>query len=215
MSGRDRTDTNGMSNAAPAAGWFADPHDPSRLRWWDGATWTAHVHPPIVEAPVAPVTPVTQAAPVNQAAPASRVEARQLPEEKVLVEYYGNEKEPSMFGFNFKFRARVSFGSGRSPHGKATISELLGEMPPYDEAAERAELAASGLDAEQIESTIRIQTKVASLIEQAEGNPVACKLAHGVLRKLAFSTARGRRSEAMNIVFDGRRYQAYGGTLNR
>lgn len=26
-------------------GWFADPQDPSRLRWWDGARWTEHTHP--------------------------------------------------------------------------------------------------------------------------------------------------------------------------
>jgi hypothetical protein len=30
----------------PVAGWYADPATPSRLRWWDGAMWTAHVHPP-------------------------------------------------------------------------------------------------------------------------------------------------------------------------
>src|SRR5690554_5107130 len=29
----------------PPAGWHPDPHDPSRLRWWDGTEWTAHVHP--------------------------------------------------------------------------------------------------------------------------------------------------------------------------
>lgn len=29
----------------PAAGWFADPHVPNFLRWWDGFQWTHHVHP--------------------------------------------------------------------------------------------------------------------------------------------------------------------------
>ncbi len=33
------------STATPAAGWFADPHKPESLRWWDGARWTQHVHP--------------------------------------------------------------------------------------------------------------------------------------------------------------------------
>jgi hypothetical protein len=28
-----------------APGWYADPHDPARLRWWDGGTWTANVTP--------------------------------------------------------------------------------------------------------------------------------------------------------------------------
>ena len=32
---------------APPAGWFADPTDPSgnTLRWWNGQTWTEHIHP--------------------------------------------------------------------------------------------------------------------------------------------------------------------------
>lgn len=25
-------------------GWYADPQDARRLRWWDGAAWTAHTH---------------------------------------------------------------------------------------------------------------------------------------------------------------------------
>jgi hypothetical protein len=30
----------------PVAGWYADPGDPaSRLRYWDGATWTYHTSP--------------------------------------------------------------------------------------------------------------------------------------------------------------------------
>lgn len=28
---------------APTAGWYDDPRDPSRLRYWDGAAWTEHV----------------------------------------------------------------------------------------------------------------------------------------------------------------------------
>lgn len=28
----------------PAQGWYTDPHDAERLRWWDGNTWTDHVH---------------------------------------------------------------------------------------------------------------------------------------------------------------------------
>lgn len=32
------------------ANWYADPEDPSRLRYWDGATWTEHTTP-VPEAP--------------------------------------------------------------------------------------------------------------------------------------------------------------------
>ena len=28
---------------APPAGWFPDPTEPARLRWWDGARWSDHV----------------------------------------------------------------------------------------------------------------------------------------------------------------------------
>jgi hypothetical protein len=28
--------------AAPSAGWYPDPGDPSRLRWWDGSDWSGH-----------------------------------------------------------------------------------------------------------------------------------------------------------------------------
>ncbi|MFJ7290089.1 DUF2510 domain-containing protein [Curtobacterium sp. NPDC098951] len=47
----------------PAAGWFPDPQDASRLRWWDGRAWGAatRVLPsrtePIVPVVVAPVGP--------------------------------------------------------------------------------------------------------------------------------------------------------------
>ncbi len=33
--------------ATPAPGWFPDPFDPARLRWWDGRQWTTHLHPDV------------------------------------------------------------------------------------------------------------------------------------------------------------------------
>ena len=42
----------------PAAGWFADPHDAARLRWWDGSAWTEHVHPPATQPSAAASTPI-------------------------------------------------------------------------------------------------------------------------------------------------------------
>ena len=38
--------------AAVAPGWYADPHVPSQLRWWDGISWTQHAHPTV---PVQPM----------------------------------------------------------------------------------------------------------------------------------------------------------------
>jgi hypothetical protein len=36
-------------------GWFADPHDASQLRWWDGTRWTEHTHQAV--GPIAPGRP--------------------------------------------------------------------------------------------------------------------------------------------------------------
>lgn len=33
------------TSGAPVAAWYADPQDPSQLRWWDGTQWTAHTTP--------------------------------------------------------------------------------------------------------------------------------------------------------------------------
>jgi uncharacterized protein YbjQ (UPF0145 family) len=33
----------------PPAGWYTDPHDPSQLRWWDGAQWTDRAQASISE----------------------------------------------------------------------------------------------------------------------------------------------------------------------
>ncbi|GGL12346.1 hypothetical protein JOE58_002053 [Curtobacterium luteum] len=55
----------------PAAGWFPDPQDASRLRWWDGRTWgegtralpaRAEAVLPVAVAPVGPSFSVGTAA---------------------------------------------------------------------------------------------------------------------------------------------------------
>ncbi|MCZ4495846.1 MAG: hypothetical protein JWM25_429 [Thermoleophilia bacterium] len=62
---------------AIAADWYADPGDPTQLRWWDGAGWTDHVAPAaapaaveaeVVAEPVA--EPDVAAAPIEPVAPA-------------------------------------------------------------------------------------------------------------------------------------------------
>ena len=34
-----------MHPSGPPPGWYDDPQDRRQWRWWDGATWTAHVAP--------------------------------------------------------------------------------------------------------------------------------------------------------------------------
>ncbi|MEV4422671.1 DUF2510 domain-containing protein [Patulibacter sp. NPDC049589] len=45
--GTPTASASGAAAALPAAavpeGWYPDPGDPSRNRWWDGSTWTEHV----------------------------------------------------------------------------------------------------------------------------------------------------------------------------
>ncbi|MEZ5115258.1 MAG: heavy metal-binding domain-containing protein [Candidatus Nanopelagicales bacterium] len=43
----DQTGSTGSAN--PPAGWYPDPHDPTRLRWWDGAQWTDQTQASISE----------------------------------------------------------------------------------------------------------------------------------------------------------------------
>lgn len=45
---------------APTSGWYADPRDSSRLRYWDGAAWTEHVAPQ-------PLTPASSESPAGVA----------------------------------------------------------------------------------------------------------------------------------------------------
>jgi hypothetical protein len=41
----------------PGPGWFADPQDPTTLRWWDGQAWTAHTQPTAYTQPAGPGYP--------------------------------------------------------------------------------------------------------------------------------------------------------------
>jgi hypothetical protein len=70
----------------PAQGWYADPNDPSQLRWWDGSAWTEHTHggaeaAPAAEAAAAPqaATPATQQAPAASTTSASGIVTNPAP----------------------------------------------------------------------------------------------------------------------------------------
>jgi hypothetical protein len=53
-------------NSLPAAGWYPDPADATRIRWWDGQTWTQHVA--VADGAITPASP--QTAPLNDTRPA-------------------------------------------------------------------------------------------------------------------------------------------------
>lgn len=54
---------------APVAGWYADPRDAGRLRYWDGTAWTEHVAPSAASAPApAPSTTPALGPPAEQTA---------------------------------------------------------------------------------------------------------------------------------------------------
>jgi hypothetical protein len=46
---------------APPPGWFPDPHDTGGTvqRYWDGQTWTSHVHQPSAQPVALPTRPAT------------------------------------------------------------------------------------------------------------------------------------------------------------
>ena len=63
-----------MTGAAPEPGWYPDPHDRDRLRYWSGTGWTEHAR--AVEAPTPPAPQ----------APPAQPEALDPPEAAILPE---------------------------------------------------------------------------------------------------------------------------------
>jgi putative serine protease PepD len=104
--------------ARPAAGWYRDPYDPARLRWWDGLEWTGHT--------AAFPTP----APPRRRSRFSR-----------------GEKAALVFGLVVALLLAVAYWSGGSLTIPGTTSEpeALGDVaPPSGEAGEAPGGAAVG-----------------------------------------------------------------------
>ncbi len=86
-----------MSDNVVPAGWYGDPNDASRLRWWDGTNWQDHFAPAVPPAPVvvAPVGPAANIpAPVlNDVSPADQVRAAEAtPDERISVSLMDHAK---------------------------------------------------------------------------------------------------------------------------
>ncbi len=58
---------------APDAGWYQDPADALRVRWWSGAAWTEHVRPHPERVVPAPPAPPAQPAPPAYTVPAAPI----------------------------------------------------------------------------------------------------------------------------------------------
>ena len=66
-----------MSNPPnPPAGWYADPHTPAQMRYWDGGQWSTHTAPQQMPPAEAPTAVLPQAAPP---APSSAMTVPQPP----------------------------------------------------------------------------------------------------------------------------------------
>lgn len=50
---------------APAAGWYPDPAEPGRSRWWSGEAWTDHVQPVEPAVPAMPASVAASASPAT------------------------------------------------------------------------------------------------------------------------------------------------------
>jgi hypothetical protein len=51
VSTEQQADSPRLGSALPVAGWYADPADPSMLRYWDGTAWSPHVAPAFSKSP--------------------------------------------------------------------------------------------------------------------------------------------------------------------
>lgn len=207
-----------MTNALPAAAWFPDPEDASRLRWWDGAAWTDHVH--VMEVAPQAVSVAQAAVPVPQPTTA----AAETPRASLLEMGLG-----AVAGGEIAFSA--SFGEGRIPEGAQDLLRWGRRLPgsyayvmpapsadsPATQAARdaeyRADGASKGMNAEQIEAGLKFQRKVLGLIRWLERGTTTRQFGHMLLRRMARATANrehGTGYDRLSIHFDGMHYVASG-----
>ena len=108
----------------PAPGWYPDPARTAELRYWDGVSWTSHVHPPapVLPAP-APFAPV--AAPVVAPSWARRA---LVPLAAVLVVLLA--LPVGLYEWRTHHRAAAGIPAGKPLDPKAAAAALrVGESP--------------------------------------------------------------------------------------
>jgi hypothetical protein len=67
--GRKAQDPAALSQGLPPAGWYTDPQDEARLRYWDGEAWTDWTHDQRGLANNEPSEPATRLGPEQAATP--------------------------------------------------------------------------------------------------------------------------------------------------
>ena len=107
--------------AAPVAGWYPDPADATKQRYWDGAAWTSTTHPLVAAPPAWPTATAPAAAPAaaplygtaGYAAPAYPVQGYAAPP--------GYGVQPRKVGFGDAVRR--AFAGWKDYSGRATVAE--------------------------------------------------------------------------------------------
>lgn len=73
--------THPGTGSTPPSGWYPDPTDPRRSRWWDGVAWTNHYAPQLGSTPggMAGSMPTSNVPPGPQGAPVQRPPVQAAP----------------------------------------------------------------------------------------------------------------------------------------
>jgi hypothetical protein len=102
----------------PAAGWFPDPQDAARLRWWDGRVWGDGTRPApgVLVAPAAPAV-------VVPSGPAFSVAADAVVAEDRTWAYGDRTQRFCVFAFLSVLAAVVSFAL--NPWGLTSAAGIL------------------------------------------------------------------------------------------